>query len=84
MVLWRRKSKVWVGRMVHLDYPFLDSKILIWLCVGLGIAFRLKVYLDNRSLWLDEARLSLNIVNKSIYKNNCIVSSILKFTFNFF
>ncbi|MCB0214240.1 MAG: glycosyltransferase family 39 protein, partial [Anaerolineae bacterium] len=66
MVLWRRKSKVWVGRMVHLDYPFLDSKILIWLCVGLGIAFRLKVYLDNRSLWLDEARLSLNIVNKSI------------------
>lgn len=66
MALWSRSSNISLSRMFHLDYPFPDSKVLIWLCMGLGIVFRLKMYLDNRSLWLDEARLSLNILNKSI------------------
>lgn len=35
------------------------------LLIGLGTYFRLVKYLFNRSLWLDEARLALNIVERS-------------------
>ncbi|MCB0190833.1 MAG: glycosyltransferase family 39 protein [Anaerolineae bacterium] len=66
MVLWGRNFKLLGSRLVHLDYAFLDSKVLVWLCIALGFILRLKVYVDNRSLWLDEARLSLNILNKSV------------------
>ncbi|HVN29953.1 MAG TPA: glycosyltransferase family 39 protein, partial [Candidatus Binataceae bacterium] len=37
----------------------------MWLLVGLGVLLRLRLYLANRSLWLDEATLSLNIVGRS-------------------
>jgi uncharacterized membrane protein len=38
---------------------------LIWLTIGLGIVLRLVQYLLNRSLWLDESHLALNIINRS-------------------
>ena len=42
-------------------YPAL---MVVLICLGTGI--RLRAYLFNRSLWLDEASLALNIVNRSI------------------
>lgn len=36
-----------------------------WLLVTLGIATRLMQYLFNRSLWVDEAALALNLVNRT-------------------
>ncbi len=35
-----------------------------WSLVALGIILRLRQYLANRSLWLDEAMLALNIIHK--------------------
>lgn len=40
-------------------------RILLWLLVGLGILLRLAQYLYNRSLWIDEAALALNIRDRS-------------------
>ncbi len=40
-------------------------RILLWLLVGLGVLLRLAQYLYNRSLWVDEAALALNIRNRS-------------------
>jgi uncharacterized membrane protein len=37
----------------------------VWLIIGLGTVFRVAQYLSGRSLWLDEAKLALNIVDKS-------------------
>ena len=34
--------------------------------IALGVVLRLAQYLSNRVLWLDEARLALNIVNRSV------------------
>lgn len=42
---------------------FLTISILVFICFG--VLLRLKLYLCNRSLWLDEAFLALNIVNRS-------------------
>ena len=36
-----------------------------WLIILFGTLLRLTQYLSNRSLWLDEANLALNIVNRS-------------------
>ncbi len=36
-----------------------------WVIIGLGVLLRLTRYLDNRSLWIDEAFITLNILNKS-------------------
>jgi len=36
-----------------------------WLLIALGIALRIKQYLHNKSLWLDEAALALNLVSRS-------------------
>lgn len=38
---------------------------LLWLVIGIGVALRCWHYLGNRSLWVDEARLALNIVHKT-------------------
>lgn len=35
---------------------------------GIGVALRLYQYFSNRSLWLDEALLSLNIINRSFFE----------------
>ncbi|MGK7920254.1 MAG: glycosyltransferase family 39 protein [Trichodesmium sp.] len=48
------------------DLKFLfDTSILPYLIIAFGVAMRLIQYLDNRSLWADEAVLALNIVNRS-------------------
>jgi len=38
---------------------------LAWLAIAVGVMLRLESYLINRSLWLDEAMVSLNIANRS-------------------
>ncbi len=45
--------------------PSYYLEILLWALVGLGILLRLTQYLYNRSLWVDEAALALNITNRS-------------------
>jgi hypothetical protein len=42
-----------------------DSKRFLWGIICLGIVLRLAQYLFNRSLWLDESLLALNIINRS-------------------
>jgi hypothetical protein len=53
--------KTWGGKLATL----LTSKRLLWLIMGLGVALRFAQYLANRSLWLDEAFLALNVVQRS-------------------
>ncbi len=38
-----------------------------WGLIALGIVLRLRQYLANRSLWLDEAMLALNIIHKDVW-----------------
>ena len=45
---------------MHLEF------IGILFLVGLGISLRLRQYLFNRSLWFDEASLSLNVVDRNV------------------
>jgi hypothetical protein len=42
-----------------------SSQILVWVFLILGILLRLRQYLFDRSLWLDESMLSLNIIRRS-------------------
>jgi len=42
----------------------LRADLLAGLCFAIGIVVRLAEYLENRSLWLDEALLSLNVIEK--------------------
>ena len=44
------------------------SRELLWLVVLLGVAVRVRVYVANRSLWLDESFLALNIIDRSMDK----------------
>ncbi|MFC1666993.1 glycosyltransferase family 39 protein [Candidatus Omnitrophota bacterium] len=44
--------------------PFYNSKIFLIVIIFYGIILRLRCYLFNRSLWVDEAMLSLNIINR--------------------
>jgi hypothetical protein len=43
-----------------------SANALVWVFVMLGILLRLRQYFFNRSLWLDESMLSLNIVRRSL------------------
>jgi hypothetical protein len=58
-----------VARLLQTDemtpYALLDSRALAWALISVGAALRLVQYAANRPLWLDEALISLNIVNKS-------------------
>lgn len=42
-----------------------NSKEFLWIIIGLGVILRLVQYLYNRSLWLDESLLALNIVDRT-------------------
>lgn len=46
-------------------------QILPWLIIGFGIALRCAQYLANRSLWLDESFLALNVVQRSFAQLWC-------------
>ena len=43
----------------------INSKTAIWIVILLGLTVRFVPYIENRSLWFDEASISLNIVNRS-------------------
>ena len=49
----------------ELRHPALTSARMIGLALGLGVILRLVQYLLNRSLWLDEAQLALNLAHRS-------------------
>ncbi|MDZ7339390.1 MAG: glycosyltransferase family 39 protein [candidate division KSB1 bacterium] len=44
---------------------YLPTNRLVWIVMGVGIVLRVVHYLLNYSLWLDEAMLSLGIINRS-------------------
>lgn len=44
----------------------ISAERLSWIIIGFGIILRTGQYLFNRSLWIDEATLALNIVNRSL------------------
>lgn len=44
---------------------FYSSKKLPWIIICIGVTLRLVQYLYNRSLWLDESYLALNIIDRS-------------------
>jgi len=39
-------------------------RFMPWAFIGFGVFLRLSQYLSHRSLWLDEAKLALNIVRR--------------------
>jgi hypothetical protein len=41
------------------------SPYVPWILISIGIVLRLIQYMINRSLWLDESFLALNIINRS-------------------
>ena len=65
-------AKTQVQFLVWLDdpafarrYAGIISPALVWGLAALGIVFRLRQYLFDRSLWLDECMLALNIIHRS-------------------
>jgi hypothetical protein len=46
----------------------LVSRELLWFVVLLGVAERVRTYAVNRSLWLDESFLALNIIGRSMHR----------------
>ena len=42
-----------------------SGRVLVVFCVLIGFAFRVGVYVRDSSLWIDEAMLALNVVNRS-------------------
>ncbi len=53
-----------------MDKPSRFSRLVplaAWGLVALGIVLRLRQYLANRSLWLDETMLALNIIHKDVW-----------------
>ena len=53
-------NRLW--RRVTLCY---ESEQLLWLIILVGLLLRCHQYLFNRSLWVDEAALALNVINRS-------------------
>lgn len=57
-----------MGRTIDTPLTILlpiQSKHLIWGIAGFGITLRIAQYLHNRSLWVDEAMLVLNLIERS-------------------
>ena len=62
--------KLILVRTLHNDYkrmPFVEkiSAVILAIALVMGFTLRLQMYLKNRSLWLDTARLALNIIDKN-------------------
>lgn len=53
------------SQIFHKISQLYSSNKLIWIFISLGIILRLVQYLSNRSLWVDESMLSLNIIDRS-------------------
>ncbi len=53
------------GRLFQAARRAYFSRAFLWLLIGLGVVLRLVQYLSNRSLWMDESFLALNIVGRS-------------------
>src|SRR5438093_1878315 len=53
--------RAWVAK----SEAFFASPLLPWLIIGFGITVRCVQYIANRSLWLDESLLALNIVHRT-------------------
>ena len=53
-----KQSLVWFNKLY-------ESKWLIWCIIAVGIFFRIARWSQNFSLWLDEAMITLNIVNRN-------------------
>jgi len=51
-------------RFFQIGRRICQSPKLAWSLIGVGVLLRVSQYLANRSLWLDEVRLALNIVNR--------------------
>ncbi len=43
----------------------IKSDLIGWLLIVLGIGLRLRQYIANRSFWVDEANLALNLINRN-------------------
>ncbi len=61
------RRRVPAGRLVENlgQRLILASTALSWAVVGAGVLLRVARFLDNRSLWLDEAWIAINITEKS-------------------
>jgi len=56
-----KHSLVWLNKLY-------DSKWLVWCIIAVGIFFRIARWSQNFSLWLDEAMITLNIVNRNFFE----------------
>lgn len=45
---------------------FTPTRVSIWTIIGVGVTFRVRALATERSLWLDEAVLALNIANRDL------------------
>src|SRR5256885_16763608 len=64
-LLTHRRPDPEVGREDNFALRTLRSRQLVFLLVGVGIFLRVAQYLANRSLWIDEAWLALNLLSRS-------------------
>ena len=53
-----------VGTIMHRGIRLNVRRILIWFFITAGIFLRLKQFLSNRALWIDEASLAMNIIDR--------------------
>jgi hypothetical protein len=60
-----RTFHLFFQKIIKKYFAEINAKKFVWIIILLGIIFRLSQYLFNRSLWLDEAKLALNIVDKN-------------------
>jgi hypothetical protein len=44
------------------------SRYAVWLALTLGAVFRVRQYVGNRSLWLDESFVALNVIDRSTHR----------------
>ncbi len=59
------KTRVIVNGLTQSATRWLDSKWSVAVIIALGVFFRVVPYVLNRSLWIDEAYVSMNILNRS-------------------